>query len=69
MNAMKETFEEICISSGYEVNQHRVETPDGYLLRLYRIPGRLNKDSLSEEGPDSLTKGPEAGTKKAPILF
>lgn len=34
------TFKEIVVDNGYEYEEHRVSTQDGYVLTLFRIPGR-----------------------------
>lgn len=39
------TFPELCTYHGYEVEEHKVTTIDGYILTLFRIPGRTNETS------------------------
>ena len=36
------TFEEVCNAHGYLFEAHKVTTEDGYILTLYRIPGRID---------------------------
>lgn len=33
---------ELIISAGYPLEQHKVETEDGFILTLHRIPGSKN---------------------------
>ena len=47
------TFEQVCKSSGYLFESHKVTTDDGYILSLFRVPGK---------------KG-EKGIKAKPIVF
>ena len=35
------TFDEIVTKYGYQFEKHDVITKDGYILTLFRIPGRL----------------------------
>ena len=37
----KLSFEEICHKYGFAYEAHQVQTQDGYLLTVYRIPGLL----------------------------
>ena len=34
-------FKEICVNAGFHFEQHQVITDDGYILAVYRIPGKL----------------------------
>ena len=47
---MDKTMEEICLENGYRSEMHTVVTDDGYILTLYRIPGKFS-DNLSEKKP------------------
>ena len=38
-------FAEICENAGYAFEQHRVVTEDGYILTVYRIPGKLGEQT------------------------
>ena len=35
------SFKDIVNSHGFEFEQHTVETADGYILNVFRIPGKL----------------------------
>ena len=37
------SFTEICHENGYAVEHHSLVTEDGYVLTLYRIPGKLTE--------------------------
>jgi hypothetical protein len=37
---MTKTFKEIVIENGFSMETYTVETEDGYLLDLFRVPGR-----------------------------
>ena len=47
---MDKTMEEICLENGFRSEMHTVVTEDGYILTLYRIPGKFS-DNLSEKKP------------------
>jgi len=58
---MDKTFEQLCNQAGYRVEAYTVQTEDGYLLGLYRIPGTLNEAPEDELMPEL--------SSKPPILF
>ena len=35
----KRSFYEICEENGFDYEEHKVTTEDGYILTVYRIPG------------------------------
>ena len=39
----KRTFQEICAENGFAFEQHQVITEDGYILAVYRIPGKAGQ--------------------------
>ena len=43
------TIEDICADQGFKLEQYEVETKDGYILSLYRIPGKLNETEETKE--------------------
>ena len=53
----KRTFYEICEENGFDYEEHKVTTEDGYILTVFRIPG------LKAESDD------EKNTVKPPVLF
>jgi len=38
------SVKQICKENGYAVEEHKVTTSDGYILTLFRIPGRLSEE-------------------------
>ena len=40
---MNRTFEEIVIAKGYAVETYYISTDDGYVLKMFRIPGKLGE--------------------------
>lgn len=51
----KRTFEQICQENGFAFEMHEVTTADGYMLNVFRIPGRLGE--------------PTPNVSKPPVLF
>jgi lysosomal acid lipase/cholesteryl ester hydrolase len=47
---MNKSMEELCLENGFRSEQHTVVTDDGYVLSLYRIPGKFT-DNLSVKKP------------------
>ena len=45
------TMEELCNQNGFLVEMHQVVTDDGYILDLYRIPGRFDADRSGVNKP------------------
>ena len=39
------SFSQICAENGYQFEQHIVVTEDGYILKVFRIPGKVNEVS------------------------
>ena len=52
------SFKDICKENGFKFEEHSVVTVDGYILRIFRIPG-LSGESTKHEGKKM----------KNPILF
>lgn len=50
-----QTYSEKIISEGYKFEEHKAVTEDGYILTLWRIPGRFNSTTTV--------------TRKKPIFF
>ena len=48
----KRSAEEICTENGWQYEEHTVTTEDGYILQVWRIPGKTG------EAPPSVTKPP-----------
>ena len=42
------TMEEICHKYGFQYQEHKVTTEDGYILTVGRIPGLMNEGSVPE---------------------
>lgn len=40
---------EIAMRSGYVYEEYKALTDDGYILSIYRIPGKLQPDGLPEK--------------------
>mmetsp|Transcript_89559 Transcript_89559/g.123618 ORF Transcript_89559/g.123618 Transcript_89559/m.123618 type:complete len:128 (+) Transcript_89559:123-506(+) len=59
---MDKSFEELANNAGYRVESYTVETEDGYLLGLFRIPGTLDEELPNVENIPDLSSKP-------PILF
>lgn len=59
----------MCSDYGYKFEEHFVTTEDGYVLSLYRIPGKLSEESTettSSESPSTEASGAEGeGTTTA----
>lgn len=55
--AQASDFTEICAMFGYEVEEHIVQTADGFLLGLHRLPYRKGEEGLRvNQGEDSVQK-------------
>jgi len=42
-------FEQIVTENGYRFESHQHVTPDGYILKLFRINGRLEEELIKDE--------------------
>ena len=42
------TFQEICTENAYQYEEHTVITEDGYILTVFRIPGRTHEPPSSK---------------------
>jgi pimeloyl-ACP methyl ester carboxylesterase len=40
------SFEEICDNNGYQFESHFTTTDDGYILNLFRVPGRVGEPQI-----------------------
>ena len=45
------TFGEICEQNGFRYEEHTVTTKDGYILTVFRIPGKKNEIDFAEKPP------------------
>lgn len=52
------SFQEICDNNGYEFESHFTTSDDGYILNLFRIPGRFGD-----------TKTKNKSQRKSPVFF
>ncbi len=50
------SFDQICIENGFNVEQHTVTTEDGFVLKMFRIPGKIDQPQGSK-GPLYLQHG------------
>lgn len=51
----KLTFEQVVIRKGYPLESHFILTEDGYILKLYRIPGsKVSQESIKQTGNKKL---------------
>ena len=39
------TIEQILLENGFKTEKHTVTTTDGYILNIWRIPGKLNEEN------------------------
>ena len=47
---MDKTLEQLCLENGFRSEMHTLVSDDGYVLTLYRIPGKFS-DDLSVKKP------------------
>ena len=45
------TMEQIANENGFKCEKHQVVTKDGYILGIYRIPGKLSENPDSSKPP------------------
>ena len=51
---MTKTFEELCIENGYQTESYFVTTEDGYILEMFRIPGKIEEEVTQEKQKEVL---------------
>lgn len=45
MDDMGKSMEELCLENGFKSEMHTLVTEDGYVLTMYRIPGKFADDA------------------------
>ena len=65
------TFAEICKRAGFQFEEHRVTTQDGYILAVYRIPGLLSEqnDDLAGESDFDFSEDASAKQWEKPAIY
>lgn len=48
---MFRNFPELCAKNGFKFEEHNVTTSDGYILTMFRIPGKYDEDAPATPKP------------------
>lgn len=48
---MFRSFPELCAKNGFKFEEHKVTTSDGYVLTMFRIPGKFDEDEPETPKP------------------